>query len=562
MLYDRATTANNPGEKPKYLLLFGRGSFDNRKILTDSGDNLVLTYQADNSLNQVISYMTDDYFSLLNDNDGVDIAVNLMDAGVGRFPVTTVQQATNVVNKTIGYMNNSTKGYWKSNLCFLADDGAYGYFAMHADSVAAVVERTAPAFHINKVFMDTYQQQTSANGEFYPNAKTSLMNLFQSGLFMFNYTGFGAPTALTNEKIITDSIISGLTNQNLPLWFGATSDFAKFDGKTVSAGEKVLLNPGGGGIGVLSATRPCYASQNFNFNKAFCTNLFKKVNGTQLRMGDVISSAKNQLGSEINKLSFVYLGDPAIKLNYPGSYNILTTRINNSTTFGTDTLKALSANTIQGIVANGNGNRVSGFNGNLHVELFDKIERISTLNNDKDAMGTPYVFSDRPVALYTGDVQVVDGAFSVSFKMPKDINLNFGTGRIIYYAQDDTNNNEAQGYFENFIVGGTDLKSGLDFPTGSNGFTVSNQPNPFSNQTRFVVGYSSPETVVNATVEIFDLSGRKIKSICQSSIDNLTWDLSTSSGGKANAGVYVYRVVLKTDTRNVSSGYNKLIIID
>ncbi len=562
MLYDRAIIANNPDQKPKYLLLFGRGSFDNRKILADSGDNLVLTYQADNSLNQVISYVTDDYFSLLDDNDGVEVSANLMDAGVGRFPVTTVQQATDVVNKTIGYMNNSTKGYWKSNFCFLADDGAYGLFANHADSVAAVVERSAPAFRINKIFMDAYQQQTSTSGESYPEAKTSLMNLFQSGLLMFNYTGMGGPTALTNEKIVTDSIVSGLTNQKLPLWFGATSEFSKFDVKNVSSGEKVLLNPVGGGIGVLSATRPCYESQNFNLNKAFYRNLFRKVNGTQLRMGDVISSAKNQLGAEINKLAFVYLGDPAIKLNYPEPYNILTTRINNSTSFGTDTLKALSDNTIQGIIADSNGNKVSGFNGKLHVELFDKIERISTLNNDKDAIGTPYVFSDRSVALYTADVQIVDGAFNVSFKMPKDINLNFGIGRIIYYAQDDTNNNEAQGYFDNFIVGGTELKSGIDLPASCSGLVVSNQPNPFSNQTRFVVNYFSPEAIVNATVEIFDLSGRKIKSICQSTIDNLTWDLSTSSEGKVNSGVYVYRIVLKTGTHNISSGYNKLIIID
>ena len=559
MLRDRATAINTTDANPKYLLLFGRGSFDNRKILPDSGDNLVLTYQADNSLNEVLSYMTDDYFTLLDNNDGIQLAANLMAVGVGRFPVTTAQQATDVVNKTIGYMNKPGKGYWKNNLCFLADDGDYSLHAMQADSVAAVVERTAPAYRINKIFMDAYQQQASSSGESYPDAKISLMNLLQSGLLMFNYTGHGGPFYLANEKIITDTIISGLTNTNLPLWMGATADFSKFDGKNVSAGEKVLLNPIGGGIGVLSSARLCYASQNFNLNKSFCSNLFKKVNGEQLRMGDVIRSAKNQLGAEINKLSYIYLGDPAIKLNFPTQYKVLTNRINLSTVFGTDTLKASSVNTIQGIIADNSGNQVSGFNGNLHVELFDKIQRITTLNNDKDGS---YTFSDRPIALYSGDVQVVAGAFSIPFKMPKEINPDFGTGRIIYYAQDNTNNNEAQGYFENFIVGGTDLKSGIDQPTSSTGFTVTNFPNPLTNQTRFVVNYSGSEAIVNATVEVFDISGRKIKSICQSSIDNLTWDLSTGSGNKVKAGVYMYRITLKIPAHDISSSYNKLIVVE
>lgn len=559
MLYDRALAANNPDENPKYLLLFGRGSFDNRKILGDSGDNLVLTYQADNSLVQTISYVTDDYFTLLDDNDGVRITTDLMDIGVGRFPVTTAQQATDVVNKTIGYMNNSIKGYWKSNICFLADDGVTGLFAKHADSIAATVGRTAPAYRINKVFMDAYQQQTSSIGESYPDAKISLMNLFQSGLFMFNYTGVGVPDYLANEKIITDTIVSGLTNQKLPIWFGATSEFTKFDGKNVSAGEKVLLNPVGGGIGVLSSARVTYASQNFSLNRLFCSNLFKKVNGEQLRIGDVIRLSKNQLGAELNKLTYIYLGDPALKLNYPEPYNILTTRINNSNSFGSDTLKAMSTNIIQGIIADISGNQVSGFNGKLHVELFDKTQRITTLNNDKDGA---YTFSDRPDALYLGDVQVVAGAFSIPLKMPKDINPEFGNGRIIYYAQDDSNNNEAQGFYENFIIGGTDLKSGIDQPTSTTGFIVSNYPNPVTNQTRFAVNYNNSETIVNATVEIFDISGRKIKSISQPSIDKLTWDLSTSSSNKVNAGVYVYRITIKTITQDISSGYNKMIVVD
>jgi len=53
MLYDRALESGNTSDMPKYLLLFGRGTFDNRRLWPAmSGENLILTYQAENSLVQ------------------------------------------------------------------------------------------------------------------------------------------------------------------------------------------------------------------------------------------------------------------------------------------------------------------------------------------------------------------------------------------------------------------------------------------------------------------------------------------------------------------------------
>lgn len=566
MLNDRSKLINTPNTNPKYLLLFGKGSFDNRKLISDSGDNLILTYQADNSLVKTYSYITDDYFAFLDDNEGVNLHSDNMDVGVGRFPVSTVQQANDVVNKTIAYMNNTEKGHWKNNLCFVADDGDMGLHAIQADSLASMVGRSNPGYRINKVYIDAYQQVSSPIGERYPEAKNDLLKQLEAGQLLFNYTGHGGDYFLTFEQILTETDISALTNNRLALWYGATSSFTMFDTKIVSAGERAILNPNGGGIGVFSGARLTYASQNFGLNRAFYNNIFKKVDGKQLRIGDIIRMSKNELDREINKLSFIYLGDPAIKLNYPSPYKVLTTQINNNTVFGTDTLKASSTHTIQGIIADDSGNQITSFNGNLQLELFDKIQRIPTLNNDKEYIninsGVPFIFSDRPVALHSGDVPVVDGAFSYSLKMPEEIDTNFGTGRIIYYANDDINNNEAQGYFENFIVGGIGLTDGVNLPKASDkGFTVTNYPNPVSQMTRFELNVENSASIIDVTIEIYDISGRKIKTISQATADNLTWDLSTHSGSKAKAGLYMYRVILKTYDNQIISDNNKLVVI-
>ena len=114
MFYDRA---KDVGNAPKYLLLFGDGSFDNRQILkanTDKDIYRLLTFQSKESFDDIKSYTTDDYFGLLDDEDGINILNNTLDIAIGRIPAHTKEQADGVVNKLIRYLNNDNLGYWKN----------------------------------------------------------------------------------------------------------------------------------------------------------------------------------------------------------------------------------------------------------------------------------------------------------------------------------------------------------------------------------------------------------------------------------------------------------------
>ena len=118
MMYDKAGT----GQDPKYLLLFGDASYD-YKDRVPNNSNLVPSYESYESLNPVGTFVTDDYFVLLNDGEGQG-ASGLLDAGVGRFPVQTVAQAQNAVDKIEHYCSNSdtVKNDWRNVVCFVADD--------------------------------------------------------------------------------------------------------------------------------------------------------------------------------------------------------------------------------------------------------------------------------------------------------------------------------------------------------------------------------------------------------------------------------------------------------
>lgn len=463
MFYDRALAAGAPDLMPKYLLLFGRGTFDNRGIINNSGDNMVLTYQADESLNRINSYVTDDYFGFLDDEDGLAVITHKLDIGIGRFPVVTVQHAEDVVTKTINYMNNTVKGSWKNQLTFVADDGDDSMHVEDADGIANTIFKANPEYQIQKIYLDSYRQETSASGDSYPIAKKRLQDMISSGTFLLNFTGHASAVGWTDEKILLANDVKELFNKKLPMWVAATCDFVLFDSKEISAGESVLLNPVGGGIGNFSAARVVYAAQNEIINRNFTKNLFTKTKGEYPRLGDAVRVAKNDIGAENNKMSYVLLGDPALRLNYPQNYKVITESINgNNTSQVTDTLKALSVNTVKGYVANQNDSKATEFNGIVEINIYDKEQRITTLNNHNEKFGV-FTFTDRPNILYSGKAKAVNGEFEFTFMMPRDIRYNYGTGRINYYANDTITGMEGQGYFENFVVGGA--KSDVEYET-------------------------------------------------------------------------------------------------
>ncbi len=673
MLYDRANQSGDISKRPKYLLLFGRGSYDNRKVLSSSGQPFILTYQAENSLVETNSYVTDDYFAFLEDHEGDNVPAHSMEIAVGRFPVSTVQEATDVVSKTINYMKNENRGIWKNQVCFLADDGDNALHAKQAEQVAVNLAAKNPSLQITKIYLDAYQQINNASGETYPVARTQFHNLIRSGMFVLDFTGHASPMGWTNEQILTAVDVRNLSNKNLPLWVAVTCNFLQFDLPTISAGEQVLLNPIGGGIGIISATRPVYASQNLNINKEMINFLFSKENGTYLSIGEVLRRSKNKLGNEINKLSYVLMGDPSLKLNYPDNYRVVTEKINDVPVAGKDTLRAMSVVRVEGFIADESNNLVPDFNGVLHAVVYDKIQSISTLNNDNDDNGV-MTYKDRLNKLFSGSVKVEDGRFEILFMLPKDIKYNYGTGRINYYASDE-DMGEATGFYESFFIGGSDpnvvleeegpeIEMYLNNPTFLSGgkvnaepvffahvrddsginhagsgvghditividedaektyilndfyqstendytsgtvrfkipalepgkhsltfkvwdlinnssdqtiefevvknlepqiFSIRNYPNPMQTVTRFTIDHDRPESVLDTRIDVYDLSGRIVWSIKQSTTDDIVWNAQGSDGRRLPIGMYLYRVTITLDDKTVHSKMNKLIIAE
>ncbi|MDR3328116.1 MAG: type IX secretion system sortase PorU [Prevotellaceae bacterium] len=456
MFYDRGLASGNV---PKYLLLFGDGTYDNRNILKN-GDKLnkLLTYQAVNSTNVISAYVSDDYFGYLDDNDVAMLAnaSNKIKIGIGRFPVSTAEQAKAAVDKTISYMNNAVRGDWKNTLLFIGDDGDGNSHMNSANEVAGVAQQANNDVLIKKLFLDAFKQETSAAGESYPLANDMLDNCIKQGVLMINYMGHGSYNGWTNEKLLTTSKIVNMSNDKYPLFVTATCDFSGFDQFIESGGEQLLWNKKGGTMALFTTTRTVFSNGNTTLNRYFSENIFRKdsITDEPLTLGEILKRAKNLQINDANKFSFMLIGDPALKLVYPYQVNVITDSINyqpvNSLMY--DTISALSVVNIAGHIETRYGDEILNYNGYITVNVFDKVDTITTLANDVGS--TPFKYQDRPNLIFRGSALVADGKFNITFMIPKDIKYNFGTGRIVYYTTEDGQGLEGNGSFENFVVGG------------------------------------------------------------------------------------------------------------
>jgi hypothetical protein len=502
MFWDRA---DNLGKKPKFLLLFGDGTYDNRNLLRGSENfNKLPTYQAVNSENTIYSYVSDDYFGYLDDNDTAMLAnvySNGIEIGIGRFPVFNTEQANTAVDKTIAYMQNAIRGDWKNTLLFIADDGDRNNHTSDADRVADFTQEKNKDVLIKKLFLDAFKQETSAAGESYPLANNMLDNYIKQGVLMINYMGHGSYTGWSNEKLLTTQKIIDMTNDKYPIFVTATCDFSPFDQMVESAGEQLFWNKKGGTMALVTTTRTVFSNGNYWLNRYFSNNIFEKYdNDEPIAIGEVLRRAKNMQQTDNNKFAFMLIGNPALKLIYPYQVTVVMDSINYQpiNPLLLDTVSALSVVNFAGHIETRYGDFIQNYNGYVSVNVFDKVDTILTLNNDNDDTNNLPKYRDRQNLVFKGSAEVKNGKFNITFMIPKDIRYNFGTGRIVFYTTEYNFGLEGNGSFENFVIGGENPNPIID--------TQGPEVALFMNSHKFVEGQTiNPSPLFIA--QVYDESG-------------------------------------------------------
>lgn len=448
------------GDDNAYLMMFGDASFDYKHRIRDN-TNFIPTYQSLESLRETGSFVTDDFFGLLDDGEGSNSTGNL-DIGIGRLPVVNLEQASNAVDKIDYYIsrNLDNMGSWRNNFCFVADDKDKNLHLEQANSLIDIADTLNDGVHINKIFSDAYTKIKIPGRTRYPEVNEQIKKQVNEGTLIMNYTGHGGLIGWSEEMIFDVPTIRAFTNKNnMPLFITATCEFSRFDDpEFLSAGEYLFLNKNGGSIALMTTTRLAYAHANIVVNRRIYENLMVSDKGVTPRLGDLVRISK--IPSNVNYLNFVLLGDPAMKLAFPEN-NVVTEMINRKITGSeADTVHALSEVNISGYIQDLEGNKMSNFNGYLYPKVYDKPSKYRTLGNDFDSYKVDFYLSDN--VLFDGKISVSHGEFNFSFLVPRDIAYNYGFGEIKYYAVDTINFADAWGGYKKILIGGMDQNAEND----------------------------------------------------------------------------------------------------
>ena len=448
MFYDRDFQKN----KFKYLLMFGAGCFDNRQILAKNSC-AILTYESIVSNDENNSYVSDDFFGMLDDNSGSTPAAEMLRLGVGRIPSATVEEAETDVNKLLNYVNNPDYGPWRNNALFVADyvynDDTEKYLHIYqAEGVGNLInEDLNIGLFKNKVYVTQFPKDPTTG--FLLEGRKSMKSLLESGQFFMTYVGHANPSYITKEvKLWTSYESKNANNARLPIMTTACCDVARYDGTSQRGLMEIMFhNPNGGAIAMLTATRSAYATGNDALNRAFVNNLFcYNTKGYMPTLGEAYMYCKQSFGSSVayNKMMFSLLGDPAMKVYYPKPLFKIN-KINNINV-GDNVINsgALRQVTVEAQVLTPNGTVDNTFNGDATLTIYDYLKKEVTYNN-RD------IYYPRKMLTEVSG-RVVNGIFKGKAIIPR-YTLNPGAyGLVTVYAHRDNSNDMVNGSFDKLAL--------------------------------------------------------------------------------------------------------------
>ncbi|MFN4199167.1 MAG: type IX secretion system sortase PorU, partial [Flavobacterium sp.] len=465
--------ASQPNRRVRYLNLFGDASFDFKNRIPNN-TNIVPVFHTINSNNLSASQMTDDFFTMMDDNEGVmNSAAHKMDIAVGRMLVSNLQQAREMVNKVIEYHDENSYGRWRNNFTLISDDvdeSWEGVIQSQLDQLGNTIGAEIPTVNVFKIHADAYVQEVSSGGQRYPRVREEIISAFERGSLVFNYFGHGGEDFLAKERIFDRADAQNLNNRyRYPLFVTVTCEFTRFDNPfRPTAGEFTYWNPRGGAVSLLTTTRRIDVTTGQNINRDFAGNLYGYAANVEqdISIAEALRISKNQYPSQT--LMVFYIGDPALKLARPKP-SIALTHINgvpvNESNF---VFNALSPVTLKGEVRNETNTQIiSNFNGELAVQIFDKEQQRTTLANDNttNAAGNLILmnFSTLGETIFRGNASVTNGQFEFNFIVPRDIKIPVGNGRISFYAKrNQLFQEDRSGVNTDILIGGLNANAAAD----------------------------------------------------------------------------------------------------
>jgi hypothetical protein len=433
-LYDLDGGGGNP--TLAFVLLFGDANMDYKYHASSTVDH-VPTFLHDMVHRYEETFVTDEWYAHMDVADQSP-GYGVGDVALGRLPASSSSEANAMVDKVIAYETEAPFDDWRNKVVLVADDeGTIGHscepwFTNQSEFIAY---RHVPQYvDVLKIYLADYPSLAGPK----PAARRDLLEMWNEGAVVIHYVGHGSSVQIADEIVFVDDDVPKLNNGlKLPIFMALSctvGDFANPTKKSLS--EELLLKKGGGAIGTVTASALSGVFTNEYLSYALFEYVLPRKPGDVVALGQDVMRAKLEAlvgrcvpdtvgcgldGQERNNWKYNLLSDPSLRTKAPQQQILLTPE-------RPDTLVAGVRKTLRGRVMN-NGSLDTSFDGSVTVRV-----------HEPDVFGTSarcaLAYRLRGGTIYRGTADVVDGEFSVDFRVPRYADPGRGAF-FTAYADDD-----------------------------------------------------------------------------------------------------------------------------
>jgi hypothetical protein len=313
-----------PAPAPLYVLLMGDGTYDMRHYLPDTAPtyippNLIL-------IDTLVGEGASDnrYVTIVGDD-------NLPDMHIGRMPANTLDEANNMVNKTIAYETSPAPGDWNQNVLFITDDTDRGedFYALsdeladgYADPPANTIKFLPPPYRPHKIYAGKTCDRD--NPSVSTECKQQIVDALEGpGALILNYIGHATKDYWAAERLMDQATVERLHNQGKwPITLAMACSDGFFQQPRIGAQSFAEANvrARGGSVASWSATSLGLTNPHQLLEKGFFLALFHDHVST---LGEATTSAKHYLIEHAPQEAhyvevvdaYMIFGDPALRIN-------------------------------------------------------------------------------------------------------------------------------------------------------------------------------------------------------------------------------------------------------
>lgn len=425
-------------------VLVGNGNFDYRGFHSGYKTNWLPPFEKENAV-------VEDFFAVLDSGEQVLRGEYDLDLNVGRLPLASVADfnAYNAKIEEHEGLKNADNSSWRNSLIVSADDAWTGFAPDHikhtasAEDLARTIlgqsESENYRLDIKKIYLLDYT--ADASGQKLP-AATDLINRINQGALFTIYFGHGSISDWAFEGLMKPSYVSNLSNESRYTVLGSFScTVGRFDkGDETSLSETFIQASRRGAIASIGATRETFGSYNSVFAKSFILNALFPSGRTlgeayRLSKSATLKQGKSQ---RQNNERYVLLGEPVVQM----PRTELSVKLDQKV----DTIRALDSMALSGSVGG-----IS--DGTLHLSILEQSyeKKLSEAPARDDSVAVLYDGAQ----IFSEDVEIRDGKFSVRFITPRKIAFGDTAAEIRLWASGNSNGSVGRALVSGISISGT-----------------------------------------------------------------------------------------------------------